>query len=236
MKLKKRSLKSVKLSNRIVKSIISIQSVLKDYKLPCSYKKDIEQIIKVAPFLIEQIKYFIKNEEVAPNKILSLHAKEVKCISKGKAGKPYEFGRKFFIGRLPGNYTYTFTDEDFALEDSKSMEKALKEYKDIFDQMPDSVSGDQGFWSQKNIKACQDINEIGINPRGNKNWKVAEEKIDDIKTRRAKVEPLIGHLKRRGMGKSKMKSDKMTKMDGQRSSLSLNLSRLIKDLGNEEFM
>lgn len=237
MKLKKEIFsKSVKLSNRIVKSIISIQSILKDYELPWSYKKDIEQIIKVAPFLIEQIKYFIKNEEVAPNKILSLHAKEVKCISKGKAGKPYEFGRKFFIGRLPGNYTYTFTDEDFALEDSKSMEKALKEYKDIFDQMPDSVSGDQGFWSQKNIKACQDINEIGINPRGNKNWKVAEEKIDGIKTRRAKVEPLIGHLKRRGMGKSKMKSDKMTKMDGQRSSLSLNLSRLIKDLGNEEFM
>ena len=168
---------------------------------------------------------------MAPGKILSLHASEVKCISKGKAGKPFEFGRKFFIGRLPGNYAFTFSDDDFALEDSASLGKIFSEYEKIFNASPDSISADQAFWSRENIKACEDkkINEIGIAPRGYKNWKIEESKIEAIATRRAKVEPIIGHLKQRGMGRSKMKSDSMTRLDGQRSALSLNLSRMARD-------
>ncbi len=101
--------------------------------------------------------------------------------------------------------------------------------------MPDSISGDQGFWSRPNLKSCKDkkIKEVGVNPRGSKNWKIPENKIEEIQTRRAKVESIIGHLKRRGMGKSKIKSDEMTRLDGQRSALSLNLSRMARDLSKE---
>ena len=102
--------------------------------------------------------------------------------------------------------------------------------------MPESISGDQAFWSRNNLKACSKnkIKEIGINPRGHKNWKIPDDKIEEIQIRRAKVEPIIGHLKRRGMGRSKMKSDKMTKLDGQRSALSLNLSRMARDLSDKD--
>jgi hypothetical protein len=57
------------------------------------------------------------------------------------------------------------------------------------------------------LKACTDkkIKEIVIKPRGNKNWKVPEDKIEEIETRRSKIEPIIGHLKKRGVGKSKNK-------------------------------
>ena len=41
-------------------------------------------------------------------------------------------------------------------------------------------------------------------------------------------------LKKRGMGKSKMRSDLMVKLEGQRSSMSLNMTRLIKDLEESE--
>ncbi len=116
----------------MIDAIDRVGSVLDDYDLPWNYKKDLEQVTTIAPKLLKQINYFIKNGAVAPNKILSLHAKEVKCISKGKAGKKYEFGRKFFIGRLPGNYSFTFTDDNFALEDSESMARAFNEYENIF--------------------------------------------------------------------------------------------------------
>ncbi len=226
---------SHQVSKKILKSIEDVTSILYRYDLPWNYSRDLTQLREVAPKLLKQINHFIKTGTVAENKILSLHAKEVKCISKGKAGKKYEFGRKFFIGRLPGNYAYTFTDEVFALEDSESLGRGLKEYEEIFNSMPDSISGDQGFWSRSNLDICKEkmIKEIGINPRGHKSWKVPENKIEEIQTRRAKVEPIIGHLKRRGMGKSKMKSDKMTKLDGQRSVLSLNLSRLARDLSDK---
>ena len=226
--------KSHKVCRRIVKSIKSVQSVLKNYKLAWNFKRDIVQLETVVPKLLDQIEYFIIHGEVAPGKILSLHAKEVKCIAKGKVGKKYEFGRKFFIGRLPGNYAYTFTGNDFALEDAYSLKQGLKEYKSIFDVLPESLSGDQTFWSEFNLKACKKIKEAGINPRGRKVWKIPQERVEEVKKRRAKVEPIIGHLKRRGMGKSKMKSDAMTKLDGQRSALSLNLSRMARDLSERE--
>jgi hypothetical protein len=224
------------ISTKMVEAILSIQNKLKNYILPWNYKRDNEQLTGVAPTLLNQINHFIKHGEVAPNKTLSLHASEVKCISKGKAGKPYEFGRKFFIGRLPGNYSFTMTDNEYALEDSDSLEKVLNNFEEIFNNSPASISGDQAFWSRQNLKACENkkIAEIGICPRGHKNWKIDEGKIVEMATRRSKVEPIIGHLKRRGMGKSKMKSDAMTRLDGQRSSLSLNLSRLARDLSDVE--
>jgi IS5 family transposase len=222
--------KAHKVAKRVIGAVDEVKSTLKNYDLPWNYKKDLDQLTEVAPMLLKQINHFIKNTEVAPDKILSLHAKEVKCISKGKVGKPYEFGRRFFAGRLPGNYVMAFTGDGCGLEDAYSMDIALKDYQKIFDKLPDSVAGDQGFWSRHNLKACKGIKEIGITPRGHKNWKVSEDKVEEMMTRRSKVEPIIGHLKRRGMGKSKMKSDKATRLAGQRSALSLNLVRLARDL------
>lgn len=222
------------LCKKMMTSIKEIDSILTNYNLPWNYKKELDQLTDVAPLLLKQINHFIKNKEVAPRKILSLHAKEVKCIAKGKAGKPYEFGRKFFISRLPGNYALVFTAKDFALEDAFSMEQALDDYGKVFEMAPHSVSADQAFWSRPNLKACEQKNimEVGITPRGHKNWKVPKDKAEELLSRRAKVEPIIGHLKRRGMGRSKMKSDEMTKIDGLRSALSLNMSRMAKDLSD----
>lgn len=223
---------SYNVSKRITKSINSLDAVMKEYELPWNYKKDLRELKNVAPKLLEQINHFIKYGEVAPGKILSLHAQEVKCISKGKSGKPYEFGRKFFVGRLPGNYAFTFASDDVGLDDTQSMTQAMREYEYIFNEKPESISGDQGFWSRPNLKACEGVKEIGLTPRGHKNWKVSAERVDALLTRRSKVEPIIGHLKRRGMGRSKMKSDKTTRLVGQRSALSLNLSRIAMDLSD----
>ncbi len=223
-------------AKKAVDAIISLENIIKKYQIKWNIKRDLKHVTKVGPALLKQIRHFINNGTVAAGKILSLHAEEVKCISKGKAGTPHEFGRKFFIGRLPGNYAIAFSDEVFALEDAYSLERGLEDFKDVFDSFPQSISGDQGFWSRPNLKACKerDIKEVGINPRGHKNWKIPENKIIEIQSRRSKVEPVIGHLKRRGLGKSKMRSDKMTKLAGQRSALSLNLSRLARDLSGEK--
>jgi hypothetical protein len=223
-----------KKTSQVLKHIKDMSGVIKEYELPWNIKRDLFHCSKVGPALLRQIRYFIKYREVAPNKILSLHAKEVKCISKGKVGTPYEFGRTTFVGRLPGNYTQVFTGKEVALVDAKSMEQELAEYFEIFDSPPKSISGDQGFWSKENLNACKSvgIEEIGICPRGHKNWLIPDEKVEEICNRRSIVEALIGQLKKRGLGKSKMKSDEMTKLDGQRSSLSLNLSRLARDLSD----
>jgi transposase, IS5 family len=237
MELKKKIFRYMeKETSKLVRLIQSLVKIVEKSKLKWNRKNDFNQINDIAPQLLKQIRYFIKKGTVAENKILSLHSKEVKCMSKGKAGKAYEFGRKFFVGRLPGNYALGFTSEDFALEDAYSMDLALNNFEEIYGESPKSITGDQAFWSRSNLKTCDNhkISEIGICPRGHKNWKVSPEKAEELKNRRAGVEPIIGHLKRRGMGKSKMKSDNGTKLSGQRAVLSLNCAKIIRDLNNEE--
>ena len=46
---------------------------------------------------LEQAQKLIEQEQHSKNKLYSLHAPEVECISKGKAHKPYEFGVKASI-------------------------------------------------------------------------------------------------------------------------------------------
>lgn len=219
-------------TSEIVESVSSLFPIIQRHKLKWNLEKDFLHIKDVAPKLLKQIRHFIANKKVATNKILSLHVEEAKCICKGKVGKKCEFGRKWFIGRLTGNYAYGFTDDNIALEDAHSLERGILEHEKIFDCSPESLTGDQGFWSKPNLKICEEKNiaEIGIAPRGRCEWKVDSEKVESLKSRRAGVEPIIGHIKRRGLGKSKMKSDQGTKSAGQRAILSLNLSRFAKDL------
>ena len=219
-------------TKEITETVSSLFQDSEEDDLKWNFQKHLTHIKDVAPILLKQIRHFIANQRVATNKILALHIDEAKCICKGKVGKVCEFGRKWFVGRLSGNYAFGFTDEDIALEDSYSLEKGIREHEKIFNCPPESLTGDQGFWSRPNLKICKEkeIEEIGISPRGRLNWLVDFEKIECLKSRRAGVEPIIGHIKRRGLGKSKMKSDNGTKVEGQRAVLSLNLSRLAKDL------
>lgn len=219
-------------TKEITENVSSLFSIIDRHDLKWNLKRDFEHIKDIAPILLKQIRHFISNGKVAINKILALHVKEAKCICKGKVGKVCEFGRKWFIGRLSGNYAFGFTDEDIALEDARSLDKGIAEHEKIFNCPPDSLTGDQGFWSNDNLKSCEkrEVAEVGINPRGRRSWKVESEKIEGLKSRRAGVEPVIGHIKRRGLGKSKMKSDQGTKKEGQRAILSFNLSRFAKDL------
>ena len=47
-----------------------------------------------------------------------------------------------------------------------------------------------------------------------------DDEIERLKNRRASTEGIIGHAKMRGMGKSKVKSDEATLLEGQRSIFS----------------
>jgi len=223
--------------NTTLKLVSSLSNSVSYYDLPWNLKHDWNDIIEKGSKLLKDIRYFIKNQKMKEGKIMSLSRDMVTCIRKGKVGKLNEFGRKWFVSKINGNYAFGFSPkEDIRLEDASSMGIALKQFKNIFYCSPKSVAGDQGFWSVDNINDCKKYNveEIGINPRGKKEWLVEKSEIERLRNRRASVEGIIGHTKMRGMGKSKMKSDEATFLEGQRSILSLNLSRFTKDLIWEE--
>ena len=115
-------------------------------------------------YLID-VEHFIKTNTIAAGKILSFHAKKVACIVKGKAGKPWEFGRIYQFGRIDGNFMMIGKANSVLNSDKNSMQQLIQEHQKMFGEgVLESVATDKGYYSQENISALKDakVTEIGI--------------------------------------------------------------------------
>jgi len=122
------------------------------------------------------------------NKIYSLHEPEVKCFSKGKEHKKYEFGSKasFLITQKTGVIVgaMNFTEN---IHDSKTLPDALQQHERLTGIKAKEVYVDRGYPGPKQIGDTQ----IHL-PKPNKNITLSQRKKH---RRRAAIEPTIGHLK-----------------------------------------
>jgi transposase, IS5 family len=122
------------------------------------------------------------------NKIYSLHEPNVKCYSKGKDHKKFEFGSKASIiveqdtGVILGALNFTET-----LHDSKTIPEALEQYERLNGTLPKEVYVDRGYRGKSEYKTAK----ICI-PKPDKNITKAQRKKH---SKRAAIEPVIGHLK-----------------------------------------
>ena len=126
------------------------------------------------------------------NKIYSFHAPEVKCISKGKEHKKYEFGNKssFVITKKSGIVVGAMAFEE-NIYDGHAIEPQLAQVEDLLGRLPETVLVDRGCKGRKSI--------LGVNIKipGSGKGKTAYQKRRDREQfrRRASIEPIIGHLK-----------------------------------------
>jgi IS5 family transposase len=122
------------------------------------------------------------------NKIYSLHEPDVKCYSKGKEHKKFEFGSKasFLVdqntGIIVGALNFTET-----LHDSKTMPEVLEQYVRLTGKEANEVFADRGYKGMSQYKTSK----IHL-PKPDKNISKAKRKKH---SRRAAIEPVIGHLK-----------------------------------------
>ena len=122
------------------------------------------------------------------DKIYSLHEPQVKCFSKGKEHRKYEFGSKasFLVTQKTGVIVgaMNFTNN---LHDSKTLPAALEQHQRLTGIAASAVYADRGYAGPKQI------NKIPIYlPKPDKNITAAKRKHHG---RRAAIEPVIGHLK-----------------------------------------
>lgn len=122
------------------------------------------------------------------DKIYSLHEPHVKCYSKGKEHKKFEFGSKASIlidqgsGLILGAINFTQT-----LHDSKTLPEVLEQYERLNGKQAKEVFADRGYRGIKQYKESS----IFV-PKPNKNITKAQRKKH---SKRAAIEPVIGHLK-----------------------------------------
>ncbi|MCX6011943.1 MAG: hypothetical protein NTV30_00730 [Chloroflexi bacterium] len=87
------------------------------------------------------------------NKIYSFHSPEVKCISKGKEHKRYEFGNKssFVLTKKSGIVVGAMAFED-NIYDGHTLEPQLAQVEDLLGRLPklpwstEAVRGEKAFW------------------------------------------------------------------------------------------
>lgn len=185
--------------------------------------------------LLPQIRYWLRTNRVAKNKIISLHIPELYSIVRGKVGKAVEFGLNWGITRLRGGFLLaTLAKNKDELHDSKFAVRAAKDHKAMFGKPPKSYAYDRGGWSQPNVDALKKIgvSHVGLAPRGKAAWKVAGKMKDKLVSERAQVEGGIGVLKSQkyGFNRPAAKSANTMGVAGQRSALGFNLNKLMNGL------
>jgi transposase, IS5 family len=122
------------------------------------------------------------------DKVYSLHEQNVKCYSKGKEHKKFEFGSKASIlidqdtGIIMGALNFTQT-----LHDSKTIPDVLEQYERLNGKEAKEVFVDRGYKGINQYKTSA----IHV-PTPDKNITRAKRQKH---SRRAAIEPVIGHLK-----------------------------------------
>lgn len=161
------------IAGRLVRDISS--KLLPDALL--SYSRDIALYQKV-----------LSQKRGDSNKTYSLHEPDVKCYTKGKEYKKFEFGSKVSIavcqttGIILGALNFTET-----LHDSKTIPEVLEQYKRINGKQANEVFVDRGYRGISSYKESK----IYI-PKPNINITQQQR---NRHSKRAAIEPVIGHLK-----------------------------------------
>ena len=143
-----------------------------------------------AASILGRVKRLLEQKPKDKNKLYSLHAPEVECISKGKARQPYEFGVKVTVATthkeglvvgmrsLPGN-PY----------DGHTLPEAIEQVSILTGQKPKAVFVDKGYRgvSVDGVTIWRSGQKRGVTPS-----------IRKAIHRRSAVEPAIGHMKNEG--------------------------------------
>ena len=169
-------------------------------------------------------KRLLAQQKKDKNKLYSLHAPEVECISKGKAHKRYEFGVKasiattnksnFVVGgmALPGN-PY----------DGHTLTKALEQVRRMTGSVIEEAFVDRGY---RGHGETQTTVYIAGQKRG-----IKTERLKCSLKRREAIEPVIGHLKSDGLlGRNYLKGTDGDQMNVMLSCAGHNLRLVLRQL------
>ena len=173
---------------------------------------------------LEMAKRLLKQRQTDRNKLYSLHAPEVECISKGKAHKRYEFGVKasltttnksnFVVGgmALPGNPF-----------DGHTLVDALAQVRRLTGSTIDEAFVDRGYRGHGERATTV---YISGQKRGIKTQRLKR----SLKRRQA-IEPVIGHLKSDGLlGRNYLKGSAGDQMNVLLSCAGHNLRLILRQL------
>jgi transposase, IS5 family len=108
--------------------------------------------------IVQAARRVLYGEQVpATEKILSLFEEHTQIISRHKAGKPQEFGRKVLINEVDGGIISGYEILEEVSSERAHLPESLKAHQDHFGKAPDLLAADRGLYSQKNEKIATEV-------------------------------------------------------------------------------
>lgn len=180
--------------------------------------------------LLEVSKKVHAQQRQDKNKVYSVHAQEVECISKGKAHKRYEFGIKVSIATTSkGGWHLGALILPGKPHDGHTIGQCLEQVERISPRSPNHLFADQGYrckgkgqsYLEKETQIHIDKKTRGKTPK--RLWKWMK--------RRAAIEPSIGHLKsHHRLERNRLWGEEGDMHNAILSVAGMNFSKLLKHL------
>lgn len=155
------------------------------------------------------------------NKIYRLHEPEVKCFTKGKEHKKFEFGSKAaLLVTQTTNVIVGALNFSENLHNSKTLTAVIEQYERLKEKKPQAIFADRGY------RGPRTVNGVSINiPKPQPNISKSKRKKH---CRRAAIEPIIGHLKQDyGLIKNYLKGSVGDAINLMLSAAAMNFKRVI---------
>jgi hypothetical protein len=189
----------------------------------------------VAKRLIPPIVQWITPGVVAQGKMVPVGVTQARARVRHKAGQEGECGRPSRRSRLGGGYVFGTVIRG-VVDESKRPLQALAGYRAIFGAhaTPALMVYARGGYARATVRALanEGVKAIGIQPKGQAAWHVAEGVRETVRSERGKTEGIMGTLKtdKYGCNTPKARLWQTLEMAGPRSLLSFNLNKLMREV------
>ena len=209
-----RQMKRAKACTRKLRNYLG--RVLRDIERNCPKRDDqLQSLMHIGTRIYHQ-------QQKDKNKVYSVHAPEVECISKGKAHKRYEFGCKVSVAATSkgGWFLGAMAVHDNPY-DGHTLKDALKQVKRVIRE-PEHAFVDMGYRGHN----YRGDTEVHVDKR--RRGRTAKSLWRWMK-RRAAIEPGIGHLKREHrMDRNRLKGAEGDRVNVILSAAGMNFCKLLK--------
>ena len=212
---------------------LSKRGECKHARVIAKLKERLEADTKLVKRVIYQVQERLRGVHI-PGKIYSLHEPHVACIRKGKRSKPNEYGTKILISVDRHGYVVDHKEYASNPHDSELLDEACRGWEEVFGAPAKEVAADRGFHINAKCKPppLEKIPRVSIPTRGKKPHPQANSSwFKRLQKQRAKVEPVIGHLKAdHGMEKCRYKGFEGDQINASLASIAWNLRKWGKHL------
>jgi IS5 family transposase len=227
-----------KLSGELQKTVAKMERLIREEfdRLGSASQEKYREQLELYRKMLSQIRYWIRTGFHRPGKIVSLWAREARAITRNKAGKATEFGRRWIVTRLTSGYIIgTVCKRLGSGADTSLMPEILENFERMLGCSPKLMVYDRGGDGTKNHRTLEKKGiRNGIFRKG-KESQPGLGRNTALKARRERAlsEATIATIKnsRFGFNKPRAKSSETIVLKGHAAILGANLAHLARDWG-----